>query len=159
MLFAPSYVMDTSSLKVTEGYYPDRFPSFWAEFNPCVDRGEIISVREVFKELEIRAKPLLWEWANNHKDIFAPMESEESPLVSKILKTLHFQHLVDPKIREKSWPAADPFIIAKAEYLGAAVVTQEANNPNGQRIPNACERFGVKCMTFQEFMQEKKWVI
>jgi hypothetical protein len=46
------YVFDTSSFIVIGHYYPEQFPSFWDKFNQAVNLEKIISVREVFRELD-----------------------------------------------------------------------------------------------------------
>ena len=46
------YVMDTSSFRELERYYTDVFPTFWRLFQAEVNKGGIVSVREVWRELE-----------------------------------------------------------------------------------------------------------
>ncbi|MEW6042614.1 MAG: DUF4411 family protein, partial [Elusimicrobiota bacterium] len=54
------YVFDTSSFRVLNHYFPQRFPSFWTTFNEYASSGKIISVREVYNELIIQGiKPHL----------------------------------------------------------------------------------------------------
>ena len=48
------FLFDTSSFRVLENYYPDRFPSFWDKFNELTSSGDVCSVREVYRELEQR---------------------------------------------------------------------------------------------------------
>lgn len=47
-----AYVFDTSSFSVIGNYYPQQFPTFWENFNQAVIVRDIISVREVYRELE-----------------------------------------------------------------------------------------------------------
>lgn len=41
------YVFDTSAFIIIGHYYPDQFPTFWSRFTEAVERGEIVSVRDV----------------------------------------------------------------------------------------------------------------
>ena len=47
-----TYVIDTSSFIVMSHYFPDRFPTFWTDFDALVAKGIITSVSEVHKELD-----------------------------------------------------------------------------------------------------------
>ena len=47
------YIFDTVTLSIIfKHYYFERFPTFWNNFNNLIKSGEIISVREVKKEIE-----------------------------------------------------------------------------------------------------------
>jgi hypothetical protein len=52
---------------------------------------------------------------------------------------------------------ADPFVIAKAAIDGRAVVTMEQLRPNAVKIPNIWQRFRVKCLSLEEFMEVEGW--
>ena len=154
------YVMDTNSFIWLGGYYPVQFPSFWKKFDPCVDAGEVISVKMVRKEFMPRSPARKWldDWVNRRSDMFHDV-GEETEFVRKIFEVPHFRALVPEKDRKRDIPIADPFVIAKAWHLKGSVITEEEYKQGAARIPNVCKHFGIKCMTFQEFMQEKKWVI
>ncbi len=48
-----TYVFDNSPLSTLfRNYYRRRFPSLWQHFDDLVDSGEIISTREVLREIE-----------------------------------------------------------------------------------------------------------
>ena len=47
-----AYVFDANSFIVIGHYYPQQFPTFWDKFNQAVNLEKIISVREVFRELD-----------------------------------------------------------------------------------------------------------
>jgi len=44
--------MDTSSFIVMGHFFPERFPSFWLQLNNLADQNLLVSVSEVWKELE-----------------------------------------------------------------------------------------------------------
>lgn len=46
------YVFDTGPLiDLFKHYYPTRFPSLWEQFHDLVSEGKLISVREVYNEI------------------------------------------------------------------------------------------------------------
>lgn len=59
------YVFDTSSFMVIGHYYPQQFPSFWNKFDQAVEIGNIISVTEVFRELDQDASALICQIGQN----------------------------------------------------------------------------------------------
>ncbi len=52
---------------------------------------------------------------------------------------------------------ADPFVIARAQIVGGAVVTMEGEPLNGVRIPNICRHFGIECISLEGFMEREGW--
>jgi hypothetical protein len=153
------YVFDNCSLRVVcENYYPTRFPSLWAKFNSMVSDGKVVSVREVYKEVE-RWSPgrRLVQWAKENKEVFLPSTPEELTFVRQIFAVKHFQSLIQQRHILEGNPVADPFVIAKAKALNAAVVTQEAFAHGASKIPNICRHFGVECMDLEGFMERERW--
>ena len=47
------YVLDTSSLVVLSHYYKEQFPSLWKKISSQIKANKIISVKEVFNEIEL----------------------------------------------------------------------------------------------------------
>ena len=141
-----AYVFDTSSFSVLGNYYPDRFPTFWERFNRIVSNGKIISVSEVHKELVFYTRhPHISTWVKHNKNIFLSPKPAEMQFINKIFSVPHFQTLVSEKDRLSGNLCADPFVIAKAESIDGCVVTEETLKPNGAKIPNVCEHYGVDC--------------
>jgi hypothetical protein len=62
--------------------------------------------------------------------------------------------LVDLK---KGRGQADPFVVALARVRGATVVTEEHAKPTAPKIPDACRRFGIRCINLLEFIREMRW--
>jgi len=150
------YVFDTTSFLELSHYYPKRFPSLWASFNDLVEAGEIISVKEVFKEIN-DSKPELFEWIHTKKNIFCEPTEEEARFLMQIFQVRNFQHSLEQKKLIKGGAFADPFVIAKAKVTNGIVVTQEKLKPNAAKIPNICEHFKVRCLNFEIFMEEQNW--
>ena len=104
-----AYVFDTNSFIVIGHYYPEQFPSFWDKFNQAVHVGKIISVREVFRELDQDASaPHLSDWIEHHKSLFVIPNAAATQFVSTIFSVPHFQALVSEKNRLAGRPCADP---------------------------------------------------
>ena len=153
-----AYIFDTSSFIVIGHYYPKQFPSFWDKFNQAVESGKIISVREVYRELDQDASvPHLSEWVEFHKSLFVIPNASATQFVSTIFSVSHFQALVSEKNRLAGRPCADPFIIALAKVINGCVVTEEKERPNAAKIPNVCRHFGIDCTNLQGFMEREDW--
>jgi hypothetical protein len=153
-----TYIFDTGSFIVLGHYFPNQFPSFWERFNQCVASGEILSVREVYKELDNHhTKPHLKAWLDENRRLFLLPKPEETEFVREIFKTPVFQTLIKQKYLLTSKPAADPFIIASAQVNEACVVTEENRKDKGVRIPNVCDHFGIECICLEELMYREGW--
>jgi hypothetical protein len=117
-----------------------------------INNDQIISVREVFKELENQG---FIEWANRYKEIFKIPTSDETKFIIKIFESAHFRsNLIEPKKIGDYKQIADPFLISKAHSLKGCVVTEENKRPNSGKIPNVCEAFNIKCTNLKGFMEE-----
>ncbi len=152
------YVFDSGPLiDLFWHYYPERFPSLWEKFHAIVSDKEIISVREVYNEIDSRNDALA-KWAKEQKDVFfSPSTVEELRFVSEIFKIPHFQAMVRKKERLSGKPVADPFVIARAKVLNCSVVTVESYKENAAGIHNVCTRFSIQCINLEEFMQKENW--
>ena len=152
-----AYVFDTNSFRVLGNYYPDQFPTFWRQFNKVVTDGKVISVREAQRELKSQVQPPLSIWVNDHRVIFMPPSATEMQFISDIFSIQHFRALVSVQSRLEGHPCADPFIIAKAQFIKGCVVTEEKLKPNAAKIPNVCEHFKIDCTNLQGFMEREGW--
>lgn len=154
-----TYVLDTNCFIVTGHYYPDQFPSFWQRFNKDVKSNKIISVREVYRELDNAAtKTHLIKWMNTHKGIFSTPKAVETDFISEIFLVQHFQNLINEKIRLGGGLCADPFVIAKAKSINGCVVTEEDDQKqNAPNIPNICRRFNIDFTNLEGLMKREKW--
>ena len=115
-------------------------------------------MREVRRELESYERhPHLLDWVKDHGHIFLSPRPAEMQFVSNIFSVRHFQTLVSTKNRLLGQPCADPFIIAKAHFIGGCVVTEESRKPNAAKIPNVCEHFEIDYTNLQGFMKREGW--
>lgn len=152
------YVFDNSPLSALfKNYYRGVFRTLWQGFDALVDAGQIVSTREVLREIEDSSIEALRIWAADHKDIFATPTAEEAAFVARIYEVQHFQQNIEAKKLLKGGRNADPFVIARAAITGSTVVTMEQLKANAAKIPNICHHFDVHCVTLEEFMQAEGW--
>jgi hypothetical protein len=151
------YVVDTSSFRELERYYHDVFPTFWGLFQSEVDVGNVVSVREVRRELEACPETNVIAWAKQNSGIFKPPTAAEAAFVAQILAVPHFAQLISAKAQATGQPVADPFLIAAAHACGGTVVTQERLKPHAAKIPNVCQHFGITCTNFEGFLKAMGW--
>jgi len=152
------YVFDSGPLiDLFRHYYPERFPSLWEKFNLLVSNGKIISVKEVYNEIDGKEDELA-RWAKQQKDgLFLPSTPEELRFVSNIFKVTHFQAMIRNQERLRGNPVADPFVIARAKVLNCYIVTTEVLRDNAAKIPNVCEHFSIPYINLEGFMQQQRW--
>ncbi|MCD4785896.1 MAG: DUF4411 family protein [Candidatus Eremiobacteraeota bacterium] len=152
------YIFDTNSFIVAGHYFPGRFPSFWRNFDEMVLKNKILSVREVYHELDNNiSKKHLSDWIYLNKKIFLIPGPEETKFVNEIFRIQHFRDLVDQKKILKGGTVADPFVIASAKIKNACVVTEEKFKENAAKIPNVCKYFKIECTNLEGFMEREKW--
>jgi len=86
--------------------------------------------------------------------MFKDLTDEQIKKVKKIL--VDFPRFIDS---DKETPEADPFIVALALTGGDTVVTSEKmSNPGGRpKIPDVCEKKGLKWMPLIDFFKEMGW--
>jgi uncharacterized protein DUF4411 len=151
------YVFDTSSLIRLNSYYPDVFPGFWQQFDEVVASGDVVSTREVLRELERDDPDHVFTWAQKNGSVFTTPTDDETNFVGRILAVPHFQQIIGTKARLTGTPVADPFVIACASARNGTVVTEERRKPNSAKIPTVCDHFGVSCVSFEDFMRATGW--
>ena len=152
------YVFDTGPLiDLFRHYYPSRFLSLWENFHNLVLEEKLISVREVYNEINSR-EDTLTEWAKTEKEnLFTPPTIEEFQFVSEIFQVRHFQANIRKQNLLQGKPVADPFVIARANVLDCQVVTAEEYRENSAKIPNICEHFSIECINLERFMEQENW--
>jgi Domain of unknown function (DUF4411) len=152
------YVFDNSPLSTLfRNYYRGRFPTLWKNFDALTGAGEIVSAREVYREIEDGPIADLRQWAANNQDLFPIPDQDEATFISQIYAIKHFQQNIEQQKLLKGGRNADPFVIAKAAVHGGIVVTMEVFKENGAKIPNICHHFKIKCLTLEQFMEAEGW--
>lgn len=153
------YVFDNGSLIILFNfYYESRFPTLWKHYYESIDKGQIISVREVAREIDTyQGDSRLKEWAKEYSSFFEEPTTEELLFIEDIFKVAHFQDLISKKSRLQGKPVADPFVIAKARQISGCVVTQELFKENAAKIPNVCNHFNIPYTNLEGFMEKEGW--
>src|SRR4051794_33026570 len=91
-----SYVFDNGPLSMLfRNFFRSVFPTLWDNFDRLVAEGEIISVREVMREIEDGPLPSLTEWARARSDFFALPTPEEAAFITQIYGVPHFHHNIE----------------------------------------------------------------
>ena len=153
-----SYVFDNGPFSsLFRNFYRKTFRTLWENFNVLVADGSILSTREVLREIEDSADQSLRDWSRLNQHLFETPTGVEGLFVAKIYAVPHFQYNIEQQKLLKGGKIADPFVIAKAAVEGRTVVTMEKFKKDGAKIPNVCKRFGIPCLSLEEFMESENW--
>ena len=145
------YAIDTCSLVNAAKNYSlkkSTFSPVWERINDLISEGLLISTTEV-KE-EIKDDDLL-EWSKRNDQMFHPLTEEVQIKATDILRG--FPTMI--KMKSTGNSNADPFLIATAMLEDAIIVTDErlGDEATGDyHIPNVCRRYGVECITLNDFL-------
>jgi hypothetical protein len=148
------YIIDTCVFRHIFGHvYRTVIPEVWDSLEQMLTSGEVVSVKEAYKELELQFSKdgKIISWLKKYKSAFSNPTNEEAMIVSQIYMNRNFQNGIQEKNILQGMPVADPFLIAKAKVLGATVVTREKIKPNAAKVPNICEQFEVAYIGEEEF--------
>lgn len=134
-----AYIIDTNSFNVLENYYPASFPSFWENVGRLIREQRLLSVKEVFNELDgkLPEEHFMQQWIKDNAGIFRPISGDEGQFVAEIFSIDHFRMLIGQKQQLRGMPVADPFVIAAARACDGCVVTEERIKPNAAKIPTS----------------------
>ena len=153
-----TYVFDNSPLSTLfRNYYRRRFPTLWQRFDELVDNGDIISTREILREINDGAVDSLRDWAAQNQELFTIPNADEGTFVGQIYAVQHFQQNIELQKILKGGRNADSFVIAKAAVNGFTVVTMEQLRDNAVKIPNICNHFDIPWMSLEDFMEAEGW--
>lgn len=162
------YIFDTGALILLfKHYYRNRFPSLWEKFDDYIANKEIISVKEVYNEIQNCAdRDSLLKWAELHKnDVFLPASEDEMKFVSEMFKIPHYRQLISQRAIISGSYQADPFVIASGYVNSACVVTTDGFDANTGKIKEhapkvayICQKFNVECCNLEQFMEKENWI-
>lgn len=147
----PKYIMDTCSFsELKYRYSEDVFEEIWKQVLDEIEKGTIMSCEEVYEELEKQDDDFFARFSK-YKYMFIDITDEIQEELITILK--EHEKILDLK-KKKS--GADPFVIATAKAYKCTVVTEERrnNSPKSEKIPNVCDAYGIKCITFLDMLRE-----
>jgi len=154
------YIFDTNCFIVLfNHFYLGRFPSLWEKFDELIVEKKIISVREVYNEIDAywNRDSRLVQWAKDHREVFEQPSVKEMEFVQQIFSVRHFRNLIERKATLEGRPVADPFLVAKAKVENKMLVTQEELRENAAKIPNVCKYFNIQYTNLEGFMEKEEW--
>ena len=154
------YVVDTNVLRAFfDFYFRDVSPELYDSFDKMIEDGNLISVKEVYNEMEKQHKKdsVTLSELNKIKNIFFFFSNdEEVKIIHDIYSNTNFRNNIKENNILKGWPVADAFLVAKAKIEKAILVTNEKFSPNAAKIPNICEKYNVKYINLQQFLMVLK---
>lgn len=154
--FSNTYCLDANVLiQAWQKYYsPVLCPDYWEVLDGLGSEGRIFICQEVFDEI-VKTEDDLSTWLKGSN--IPVRKASESVIVSlkEIYKTPAHLKLVD---NTKNRSLADPWVIAHAMDTNSVVVTKEEKvttaNSTKVKIPNVCDKVGVRWINDFEFIQE-----
>ena len=149
--------IDTCSL-IHLKYYPrDLFGPLWDFIEGLMASGHLVAPNEVLRELS-KQDDEVFKWAKNMKAAFINLDEDQGAVLTEVLTAF-------PALAEamKAYPHADPIVVSVALLRTrqnpenpCAVVTEEKLGGNGSRkIPNVCQKFGLKTVTLLDMLREE----
>jgi hypothetical protein len=147
------YVIDTSALIDLKNQYPESiFVGVWNRFNSMCEEGQIISPREVLREIK-KGDDELVKWAEDYEEVFLEPTENEILILQKVMA--YYPINIIEKYSTRPW--ADPLVIASAKHYGLTIIQQEQGSLNQFKIPSVAAHFGIKCVRLLEFFQDEGW--
>jgi hypothetical protein len=146
------YVIDSSALfDLRKNYRQNTFRSLWTNFNGMCDNLQIISTREVLREIK-NGNDELVPWSEEKEHIFLEPCESEYLIVQEIV--LNFPK---PSELNSTKPWADPFVLACAKHYSLILIQHEKIKGNSPRIPFIAKSLNVKCISLPDFFEEEGW--
>jgi hypothetical protein len=146
-------------IRAHEDYYPiDRIPQFWIWLRGRGEDGLVKIPFEIYGEIENSTGPL-HDWLTDAKTsqiMLLDMKIDRT-LLNRVLTEGYAPDLNDSEIEEIG---RDPFLIgyALANPSEFTVVTKEVSAPSKRRanrkVPDVCDRFGLRCINDFGFYRE-----
>lgn len=125
----------------------------WQSIYQLIADKRIVVCAEIFEEIRnstVYDRLKLHEAALKEGDLESA-DLEYLQLIGKITR----EHPTMSRARSRKF-SADPYVIALAKLQGYTVVADESNIRANRKIPGACHKFGVCCVTLEEFIGKIK---
>lgn len=148
------YILDSSSIKYLLDEFPKNLvPNIWDKFENLCILDEVISDREVKKELEIELNTSQSiDWLEKNKSIFKPLQKKEAITLGEMIKDGVFSFYENSvRLITRKLPEGVPFILAKAKCNGYIVVYRK-NSRNANLIVKICDDNNIKHLEVEEFL-------
>ncbi|WP_140919054.1 DUF4411 family protein [Limnobaculum xujianqingii] len=157
-----SYLIDANIfIQAQSDYYCfDLCPGFWDFMGSKFVDGQLISIRNVFDELQKRDDEVC-TWSKNIKQFFQNVDDRETQryfgdIANYVQKEYIPRHKNSLPHIQSFLSVADPWIIAKAKATDSIVVTHEVRDKNNgckPKIPDICDYFNVKTIRTNELLR------
>lgn len=159
------YLLDTNFfIQAHRSSYPlDIAQSFWAAIKELADKGYIISIDKVKKEIYDKSshEDELMEWCSDNlsDDFFVATEG----VISNYIKIIQWasspsnQYITSAVDEFLQADLADPWLVAYALEANLVIVTYEVSAPQAKKkikIPEVCNHFGVRYINPIEMLRE-----
>lgn len=151
------YLIDASSLIEAKerNFCFDICPGFWDWLDQHNTDGNVFSIDRVYDELS-RGNDSLVMWAKQRKaSFFLPVDPATITAMTQVTQWANGGNFT-PRAQEEFLRGADPFLIAYALAHGHTIVTDETyvlGEKKKIKIPAACQKFNVKCMSPLEMLR------
>lgn len=158
MTTLPIYVLDTNVfIEAARRYYAfDIAPAFWRALVEHAERGRLLSIDRVKKEIVLGNDELKrWTRGDFHSRFASTTDADITEAYSRIVTWVYGQRQFTDAAKAEfaDIKGVDGWVIAYAMAKRCVVVTHEQFNPDIRRkvpIPNVCREFGVQYVdTFQ----------
>jgi Domain of unknown function (DUF4411) len=149
------YVFDVMVwINLLKHYPEDLFGDIWGDLRSLVDDGLLRSPEEVRVELARGLNSPDKTLTREFPKLFIPQDNAFLRKVAEV-------RVACPKVQDPNSTknSGDLHVLALAAIHGAAIVSNEsrAKNPKQhQKIPDAADIIGVRCINWLEFLRERK---
>lgn len=156
------YIIDSSSLIELNRHNPlDVFPSIWEKLKLLINKGILISPKEVLYEI-IENDDQLAKWAKNQNKLFKDPTQKQIEILKKILKEC------PSLVKEDRRHDADTWVIALALEMATdsqttltpikrIVVTEETLRGDRIKIPFVCQKYNIESINIVDMFRTEGW--
>lgn len=156
------YILDANVFIQAKNYYYsfEVCPGFWNWIDHVVAGGDVASIALVRDEL-LSGNDELAKWVGARKKaswFLTHDDAQTQRHLARIAESLQVGQYTEAAMNE-FLRGADPWIVAKAKSIGAAVVTQEVREPNSRArvpLPNVCVAESVPFVNTFDLLRKMK---
>jgi len=125
----------------------------WSHIYRLIAEKRIVVCSGVFEEI---CNSAVYERLRLHEAALKDGDIESTDLeYLQLIGRITRDHPAMSRARSRKF-AADPYVVALAKLQGYTVVTDESNARANRKIPGACRKLGVSCLTLGEFIEKIK---
>jgi len=156
------YIIDTSSLIGLQRNNPiDIFPSVWRSVESLIQRGLLVSPKEVLYEI-VEKDDELATWSKRQNRCFKEPTQKQIEIIKEILKTYPSFVKMDSKHDADAWVVAlaiemNPGSQQIFEPMKRMVVTEEKSKGDRIKIPFVCQKFNIETLSILDMFRIEGW--